>query len=48
MAASSEAPVQAQVATQPQQTEGDVYIDEAADYMMLDNHEIYAYLAESY
>ena len=48
MAASSEAPVQAQVATQPQQAEGDVYIDEAADYMMLDNHEIYAYLAESY
>ncbi len=26
----------------------DVAFDEAADYMMLDNHDIYAYLAEDY
>jgi len=30
-----------------QQDEADTYIDEAADYMMLDNHDIYAYLSEN-
>ena len=40
--------VQAQVASQPQQDASGEYLDEAADYMMLDNHEIYSYLAESY
>ena len=40
--------VQAQVVDQSQQQEtGENYMDEAADYMMLDNHEIYAYLAEN-
>ena len=41
--------VQAQAVAQPQQQQesGEGYFDEAADYMMLDNHEIYAYLAES-
>ena len=46
---SSVAPVQAKAISQPQQQDNaDGYFDEAADYMMLDNHEIYAYLAESY
>ena len=46
---SSAVPVQAKAVSQPQQQENaDGYFDEAADYMMLDNHEIYAYLAESY
>jgi len=40
--------VQAQAVAQPQQDERSRYMDEAADYMMLDNHEIYAYLADSY
>lgn len=41
-------PVQAQAVTQSQQQDAsDGYFDEAADYMMLDNHEIYAYLAEN-
>ena len=45
---SSSAPVQAKAVSQPQQQDNaDGYFDEAADYMMLDNHEIYAYLAES-
>ena len=40
--------VQAQVVAQPQQQDAtEEYMDEAADYMMLDNHEIYAYLAEN-
>ena len=46
---SSAEPVQAKAVAQPQQQDNaDGYFDEAADYMMLDNHEIYAYLAESY
>lgn len=46
--ASSAGPVQASVVSQPQQQDtGEGYFDEAADYMMLDNHEIYAYLAEN-
>lgn len=46
---SSAEPVQAKTVSQPQQQENaDGYFEEAADYMMLDNHEIYAYLAESY
>ena len=40
--------VQAQAVVQPQQQEvSGEYMDEAVDYMMLDNHEIYAYLAEN-
>ena len=38
------APVQAQAV---QQDESDTYLEEAADYMMLDNHDIYSYLAEN-
>ena len=47
---SSAESVQAKAVSQPQQQQdnADGYFDEAADYMMLDNHEIYAYLAESY
>ena len=46
---SSTAPVQAKAVAQPQQQESaEGYFDEAADYMMLDNNEIYAYLADSY
>ena len=42
-------PVQAKAVSQPQQQENaDGYFDEAADYMMLDNHEIYAYMADNY
>ena len=38
--------VQAQAVVQPQQQDASCeYMDEAVDYMMLDNHEIYAYLA---
>ena len=38
--------IQAQTAVQPQQQDANCeYMDEAVDYMMLDNHEIYAYLA---
>ena len=44
---SSAAPVQAKTVALPQQDASGEYIDEAADYMMLDNHEIYAYLAEN-
>ena len=45
--ASAEA-VQAKVVAQPQQTDNsEAYFDEAADYMMLDNHDIYTYLAEN-
>lgn len=36
-------PVQAQVLVQEQ---ADDSFDEAADYMMLDNHDIYAYMAD--
>ena len=44
----STAPVQAKAVSQPQQQDAtEEYMDEAADYMMLDNHEIYAYLAEN-
>ena len=44
----STAPVQAKAVAQPQQQDAtEEYMDEAADYMMLDNHEIYAYLAEN-
>ena len=44
----STAAVQAQAVAQPQQTDNsEAYFDEAADYMMLDNHEIYTYLAEN-
>jgi hypothetical protein len=39
--------VQAKTVALPQQDASGEYIDEAADYMMLDNHEIYAYLAEN-
>lgn len=40
--------VQAKVVVQQQQADdSEGYFDEAADYMMLDNHEIYAYLAEN-
>ena len=40
--------VQAQAVVQSQETESsEAYFDEAADYMMLDNHEIYTYLAEN-
>ena len=40
--------VQAQAVVQPQQQEvSGEYMEEAVDYMMLDNHEIYAYLAEN-
>ena len=43
------ASVHANVSSQPlQQDASEIYFDEAADYMMLDNHDIYAYLAESY
>ena len=36
------------VVAQPQQQDASgEYMEEAADYMMLDNHEIYAYLAEN-
>ena len=46
--ASSPTAVQAQATTQPQQQDASgEYMEEAADYMMLDNHEIYAYLAEN-
>lgn len=45
---SSPAAVQAKATTQPQQQDASgEYMEEAADYMMLDNHEIYAYLAEN-
>ncbi len=46
---SSPTAVQAKaVAAQPQQQDASgEYMEEAADYMMLDNHEIYAYLAEN-
>ena len=45
---SSPTAVQAQATTQPQQQDASgEYMEEAADYMMLDNHEIYAYLAEN-
>ena len=45
---SSPTAVQAQAGTQPQQQDASgEYMEEAADYMMLDNHEIYAYLAEN-
>lgn len=40
----SASPVQAQAV---QQDDSDAYLDAAADYMMLDNHEIYAYLSEN-
>ena len=36
---------QAQV-IEVRQEQGDTYFDEAADYMMLDNQDIYAYLAD--
>ena len=40
--------VQAQAVDQPQQQEmNSEYVEDAVDYMMLDNHEIYAYLAEN-
>ena len=39
--------VQAKTVVQPQQDASGEYLDEAVDYMMLDNHEIYAYLAEN-
>ena len=40
--------VQAKAVVLPQQQDStEDYMDEAADYMMLDNHEIYAYLAEN-
>ncbi len=39
----SASPMQAQTAVQ--QEDSDTYLDEAADYMMLDNHEIYTLLA---
>ena len=46
---SSTGAVQAKAVVQPQQQDAtEDYMDEAADYMMLDNHEIYAYLAENY
>ena len=45
---SSPTAVQAQAITHPQQQDASgEYMEEAADYMMLDNHEIYAYLAEN-
>ena len=44
----SATPVQAQAEVQSQQDANGEYLEEAADYMMLDNHEIYSYLAESY
>ena len=45
---SSPTSVQAKATTQPQQQDASgEYMEEAADYMMLDNHEIYAYLAEN-
>ena len=44
----SATPVQAQADVQSQQDANGEYLEEAADYMMLDNHEIYSYLAESY
>jgi hypothetical protein len=46
---SSPTAVQAKaVVAQPQQQDASgEYMEEAADYMMLDNHEIYAYLAEN-
>jgi hypothetical protein len=40
----SASPMQAQTV---QQDESDTYLDEAADYMMLDNHEIYSLLADN-
>jgi hypothetical protein len=40
--------IQAQTVTQRQQQDASSeYMDEAVDYMMLDNHEIYSYLAEN-
>ena len=46
---SSAVPVQAKAVSQPQQQDNaDGYFDEAADYMMLDYHEIYAYMANIY
>ena len=39
--------VQAQAVVQQQTDNSEDYMDEAADYMMLDNHEIYTYLAEN-
>ena len=39
--------VQAKVENRSQQSENEEYMDEAADYMMLDNHEIYSYLASA-
>lgn len=47
-ATSSVDAAQAQAVPQVQQDASGEYLDEAADYMMLDNHEIYSYLAESY
>ena len=41
----SASPMQAQTAVQ--QEDSDTYLDEAADYMMLDNHEIYSLLADN-
>lgn len=47
--ASSANATQANAISQPQQQDASgEYFEEAADYMMLDNHEIYSYLAESY
>ena len=46
----SETVVQAKaIVSQPQQQNSseEGYFDDAADYMMLDNHDIYAYLAEN-
>jgi len=40
----SSTPAQAQLV---QQEEQEQYLEEAADYMMLDNHEIYTYLADN-
>ena len=44
----SATPVQAHAEVLSQQDANGEYLEEAADYMMLDNHEIYSYLAESY
>ena len=44
---SSATSAQAKVESHVQQSDNEEYMDEAVDYMMLDNHEIYAYLAEN-
>lgn len=43
----SDVPAQQPVQMASQQESGDVDFDEAADYMMLDNQDIYNYLAEN-